>query len=909
MRAFWAGLLVVTALAAVVRVVDLRDLPPGFFCDEAGNGYNSYLLLTTGKDENRERFPLYIWSFGVAYKNPVFIYAATLPIAALGLSESSVRLTAAGFGVIAVLATGVLGRLAFGPVGGLIAALLLALLPWHVHFSRIAFELIAFPAFFTCAFAALSAGVRGRPRWLLAAGPLFSLSLYTYNPAKLFVPLFLLGAALAYGRRLWAVRRFTAAALLLAALTAAPVVVFDLQHRDRASQYFSRTTTLNPAQSVLENSQRVWEQYRRFFSQSFLFDHGDPMPRHAVPGAGELYWMMAPLLALGLLWCLWPDHPEGKLFLWWLVLYPIAPALMNETPSASRGIIGAPAFCLVAAAGAAAVLATLRRLLPWPRVAVALQTAAVAAVVIALGREAWAYWRMYTQKYPAQAADDFQYGYREAIAFMEAHRSEYDLLMLTANRVNQPQIFAAFYNAERPGGPPAVREHGYLIIDPSEYARYDMNQRILGAFREDDLRLFDDYQELHRVITPAGRTEYVIAAPKTRRNFIREWLVLGPFDNTANGGVARSDVTPATVAARTYDGGWGPAYWRRVLPQFVRIDLNAFYGRSGEMGGEPVEWLCAYAFTHIDTAAPRNAMLEVAAAHQPLQAWLNGNPLTEKPVTVSSMPQRWPIQLRAGANELLVKICKMQGDWHFTARITDGTARDLPDITVRAVLPEPPATAQPEAPAQLIDGFGKAVQASRHSPLYADYRGDSPAWWEALEDPNGAVVWTTDPVPERAPTVFAFTGTMSEPSGVAELWVNRQYALSFPTGRFRTPQRWQRGPYVLEFVPREQGNFLSGYFRLLVPAAQITPGQPVELRVAHVSGSPFSFFQIKGRDDTVQAEKVTLDGMVAVGMPASGADAGTGTSTGTSTSTETGTGTGMGTEEQKPPGVEGVPAG
>jgi hypothetical protein len=153
------------------------------------------------------------------------------------------------------------------------------------------------------------------------------------------------------------------------------------------------------------------------------------------------------------------------------------------------------------------------------------------------------------------------------------------------------------------------------------------------------------------------------------------------------------------------------------------------------------------------------------------------------------------------------------------------------------------------------------VHASRQSPLYADYRGDSPAWWEALEDPNGAVVWTTDPVPTRAPTVFVFTGTMSEHPGEAELWVNRQYALTFPTGRFMTPQRWQRGPYVLEFVPRQQGNFLSGYFRLLVPAAQITPGQPVELRVAHVSGSPFSFFQIKGRDDTVEVEKVTMDGI------------------------------------------------
>jgi hypothetical protein len=133
------------------------------------------------------------------------------------------------------------------------------------------------------------------------------------------------------------------------------------------------------------------------------------------------------------------------------------------------------------------------------------------------------------------------------------------------------------------------------------------------------------------------------------------------------------------------------------------------------------------------------------------------------------------------------------------------------------------------------------------------------------------VVWTTDAVPARAATVFVFTGTMSEQPGEAELWVNRQYALTFPTGRFAVPQRWQRGPYVLEFVPREQGNFLSGYFRLLVPAAQTTPGQPVELRVAHTAGSPFSFFQVKGRDDTVQFEKVTMDGLSNPGAGSAGA--------------------------------------
>ncbi|HSP97696.1 MAG TPA: glycosyltransferase family 39 protein [Candidatus Dormibacteraeota bacterium] len=861
---FWVGLLVLAAGAAAIRIIGLRDLPPGLFCDEAGLGYNAWSLLHTGRDETGTSWPLYVWSFGVSYKNPIFIYSAMLPVGLFGLSEFSVRLTSALFGVATVIGIGLLGRIAFGAAGGLIAALLLAVVPWHVHFSRIAFELITFPALFVFAFAALAAGVRGRPRWLLLAGPLFALCLYTYGPAKLFVPGFLVGALLIYARRLWAARRTLPMAIVLMVLTAMPVLVFDLSHRDRSGQYFSRTTALNASQSVEENARRVVDQYERFFSRAFLFDNGDPLTRHAVPGFGELYWTMLPLLALGVLWCLWPGRPEGKLFLWWMVLYPVAPALMNEAPSASRGFIGVAGFCLVAAAGATLVLDGLRRIIPWVVVARVAQSAAVLALIAGLAYEGRRYWTAYTTTYPVQAADDFQYGYREAINFMEDRRSQYDLLLLTANHVNMPQIFAAFYTAERPGGIPSVREHGYLILDPAEYNRYEMNQRILAALREDDVRLFDDYTELHRVLQPSGKTEYVIAEVRGRKRFLRDWLLLGPFDNRGDAGVNRNYITPADVQPRAIEGVWGPVYWRRVLPQFVRVDLNAGFRHAADVAGKPLEWMCGYATTQVQVPTARHAVLEIGAANQPVQAWVNGNPITERMVPVPAAPQRWPIQLHEGANQVLLKICKANGDWFFTARVTDNEGRDLSDATIVAAMPEPAAAGSPQVPTQQVDGFAAPVRASRFSELYSDYRGNARAWWEALEDGGGEVVWTTDPAPARAPTVFDFTAAMSEQPGTAELWVNGHYALSFPTGRFATPQRWARGPYVLEFLPKEQGNDLSGAWRLLVPAEDITAGQPVELRVAHRDGSPFAFFQIKGRDDTAQAEQLTLDGAAAL---------------------------------------------
>ena len=112
-----------------------------------------------------------------------------LPIALFGLSEFSVRLTAAllrcagGLRHRSARALRVRRRWRADS-----RALLLAVLPWHVHFSRIAFE------------AHRVSGVvsaRLRRRWrpacaggragCFAAGPLFALCLYAYGPAKLFV--------------------------------------------------------------------------------------------------------------------------------------------------------------------------------------------------------------------------------------------------------------------------------------------------------------------------------------------------------------------------------------------------------------------------------------------------------------------------------------------------------------------------------------------------------------------------------------------------------------------------------------------------------------------------------------------------------------------------------------------------
>jgi 4-amino-4-deoxy-L-arabinose transferase-like glycosyltransferase len=179
-------------LVTVVRVYDIGGNPPGFFCDEASYGYNAYSILETGKDEHGARLPLFFRAFG-EYKLPVYTYSQIPFIAAFGLSELAVRLTTAAYGVLTVLAVYLLVRALFRREAlAVAAAAVLAVLPWHIHYSRTGLgEIIVYPFFLTLSLYLFHLGTR-RPRWWLAAGLAFGLTLYSYRAAWVTLPPLLL---------------------------------------------------------------------------------------------------------------------------------------------------------------------------------------------------------------------------------------------------------------------------------------------------------------------------------------------------------------------------------------------------------------------------------------------------------------------------------------------------------------------------------------------------------------------------------------------------------------------------------------------------------------------------------------------------------------------------------------------
>lgn len=853
-RTVRALLLAILVGAALLRTIRLKDLPAGLFCDEAAFGYNAWAILHHGIDENGTRLPLFLWSF-TGYKNPVYLYAAMVPIGLLGLDEFSLRLTSAIFGVATIFALFLVGRRLAGTRAGLAAAFLLTVCPWHIHFSRIAFELISFPLLFLIGFAYLLRFAKGE-RTLPAAFFFLGGCLYAYAVAKLFVPLFLIGFGLAYLPTVWRRRKEWLVAVPVLLLTVAPVVVFDIIHRERGNAYFRNTSILVPGRPVRDVLRQFAHNYAAFFSPRFLFQQGDEIIRHAVRGHGELYPFFAPLLVIGLLVLLLRRDRPSKLLLVWLALYPVGASLMNEIPSASRGFIGAAAFCLVAAVGFAAALDLAGR--ARGRAGAALQAAAAAALLGFAAVAAAGYLRLYVRDYNTYAAatiGGFQYGYRQAISLMEPQRDRYGLLMLTATDVNQPQIFPLFYNRVDPRAFSRTGNPGYLILDPAEYSRWSLTRPVLYAARPDDLAYFSDYTVQKEIRAPGGQLEMVVADVRARKNYVASWQALGPFESPGGNALERDPVDPAAIARKRYPTRDGPASWRSFTPTFVRTDLNVLYRRPS---GEPPDNVCGYLLAVARAPEAREGFLELSGSETPVRAWWNGSALTPSPVTLQA-PDALPVRIQAGDNTLLVKTCKgAGGPWFLLARVVSAEKKDVPGLTYRAEIPEgPPPPPVPEtAERQVIEGFDR-ILSFRHEGGYPDYRGGTTSWWAYRDDDNPEVRWLTGAVVKRLTTTAVFTASLSEEPAPAELWVNGEYALTFQTGSALREKTWQRGGYRLTFRSKQLTSGNSGMIFLTVPASAVTPGTPLELRVVPLGDAGKPWFMLKGFRDTVAFEHVT----------------------------------------------------
>src|SRR3989344_6006618 len=138
--------LIIILLALVLRFWRL-DTYPALNADEAAIGYNAYSLIQSGLDEHGNSWHIHFQSFN-DYKPGLYFYLVLPLVKILGLNVWAVRIPGAILGVATVYIVYLLVKellkdrftqtkeLINAEMMASIASLMLAISPWHTHYSR-----------------------------------------------------------------------------------------------------------------------------------------------------------------------------------------------------------------------------------------------------------------------------------------------------------------------------------------------------------------------------------------------------------------------------------------------------------------------------------------------------------------------------------------------------------------------------------------------------------------------------------------------------------------------------------------------------------------------------------------------------------------------------------------------------
>ncbi|CAN5517980.1 hypothetical protein BH23CHL2_BH23CHL2_05700 [soil metagenome] len=382
-RELWV-VVALTALAGLLRLPRLESLPAGIYGDEGEFGS---LALAISRGQGPE-------PFGVAFLGDPALYVHVLApfVSWLGPTMEAIRLPSALVGTATVPLFYGLVRHLYGRFVALLAAFFLATSAVHIHFSRLALNVIWVP-FFTClSLWLLKRGLDERKDvWFLLAGIAGGVGFYFHFGARLIIPILiaiLISQSLVNRRdwRIWV--RATGFIVLGAFLALSPFLSNLSNNPELLTDHTNKRGIWNHWHDLADRYDTVasdktgilWEQVRRTF---FAFTT-EPDSRY---GAFMYRFMDQPLLptiiavlaisgvvALSLRW----RSDAARITLIWLTMPCIFASILTDVAGQAHRLLNPMLAALIAAA---LVIDAGRRFL-WPRLPV--QAAVVAVTCILL---------------------------------------------------------------------------------------------------------------------------------------------------------------------------------------------------------------------------------------------------------------------------------------------------------------------------------------------------------------------------------------------------------------------------------------------------------------------------------------------------------------------------------------------
>ncbi len=459
---------IIILFAFILRFFELGKMPPSLNWDEVSHGYNAYSILKTGMDEWGKPYPIIFRAYG-DYKLPVYIYFTSILEFFLGTKSISVRIPSAISGVGLVFLTYLITLKLFKGVFSknstytlaLLSSFLVSIEPWTFFLSRAAFE--ANVALFLIVFGVylFLVGLE-RKIYLVFSIISFGLSVWTYNSARVFVPLLLLTLVAVYYRDIFKILKkeiFYLRLLFFLFLLFFTPMFYQLASPSGQARY-SKVSIIDEGAIEKINELRTNSKYplvltkilynrplffiKSFifnwishFSLGFLFFNGGSNYQFNVPSHGILYFVNLPFFIIGFVFVLKKSLEKRKNFLIiliWFLIAPVASSLTRESPHTLRASTMIPIPMILSSIGFFIFWSA------FPKVKKFVLIFYVFLIFIFAERYLFLYFENYKKNYSWV----WQYGYHEAVSFLKENYDKYDKIIFS-KVYGEPHEFILFY--------------------------------------------------------------------------------------------------------------------------------------------------------------------------------------------------------------------------------------------------------------------------------------------------------------------------------------------------------------------------------------------------------------------------------------------------------------------------------
>jgi len=451
-------------IACLIRFYYIANTP-AINPDEAAIGYNAYSLIKTGLDEHGFSFPLHFTSFG-DYKPGGYFYLALPFVYIFGLTSLSVRLPNLILSILTILYLFKLVKLLTkSNKFALLSAILLTICPWHIHFSRGAWESNTALSFIVIGIYYFYQAIQTskiKLTSLLIFTFLFSASIYTYHSTRLIAPLMALFLLIQNHKQLFKSTNIKKLIFIciFGVVISTPVVFSFLSSGGtkrfggvglladqgpiwRANELINQHANVKLINRIIHNKRVLYllswmEKFLSHFDLNFLFINGDEVPRSKVPFMGQLHLIELPFLIFGLFQLFKSKNKKFKqLIFTWLLIAPIASSLTFQAPSALRALSMVIPLIIIIAYGISQLVTKITPI-------------AIYLLLITIYSYSFAYYlNSYFILYPKIYPFAWQYEFNQMVPIIEENKNQYDHIFVT-NRYDQPYILYLFYSQYNP---------------------------------------------------------------------------------------------------------------------------------------------------------------------------------------------------------------------------------------------------------------------------------------------------------------------------------------------------------------------------------------------------------------------------------------------------------------------------